>query len=229
MNQQKIGIFISKCRKEKNLTQMKLAEKLGVTDRSVSKWENGKCMPDLSLFKSLCNELEITINELLSGERSSKEFYQDKFEKNIVDIIDYSNKKNTLVGCILLVFGFLITLTTTAIFPMNSFHSILGIIISLIGFSKFTKKRNILHRVILNFIFFVVSLIILISLDYINVRINKVPPRFFKTITTDRESIFYDTPFYDVYICNANKDNEYLKIEKNSSYNKNSIRNYCNK
>ena len=65
MNQEKIGNFIAKCRKEKNITQSELAEKLGVTDRSISNWENGKNMPDLSLFKPLCKELDITINELI--------------------------------------------------------------------------------------------------------------------------------------------------------------------
>ena len=73
MNQEKIGKFIAKCRKEKNITQSELAEKLGVTDRSISNWENGKNMPDLSLFKPLCKELDITINELMCGEKISKQ------------------------------------------------------------------------------------------------------------------------------------------------------------
>ena len=63
MNQEKIGKFIAEKRKERNLTQEQLAEKLGVTNRSISNWENGKNMPDLSLFKPLCNELNISINE----------------------------------------------------------------------------------------------------------------------------------------------------------------------
>ena len=73
MNQEKIGRFISKCRKEQKLTQSELAEQLGITDRSVSNWENGKNMPDLSLFKPLCEILNITINELLSGEKINKD------------------------------------------------------------------------------------------------------------------------------------------------------------
>ena len=67
MNQEKIGKFILECRKNKKLTQSELAEKLGVTDKSVSNWENGRNMPDFSLFKSLCEVLEISINELISG------------------------------------------------------------------------------------------------------------------------------------------------------------------
>ena len=69
MNQEKIGKFIAENRKVKKITQLELAEQLGVTDRAVSNWENGKNMPDLSLFKPLCDILGITINELMSGEK----------------------------------------------------------------------------------------------------------------------------------------------------------------
>ena len=67
MDQIKIGKFISKCRKENNMTQENLAEKLGVNSRSVSRWETGKCMPDISLLEDLCKELGISINELIKG------------------------------------------------------------------------------------------------------------------------------------------------------------------
>ena len=134
MNQEKIGKFIAQCRREVKLTQSQLSEKLGVTDRAVSNWENGKNMPDLSLFKPLCEELGITINELLSGERLSSDVYQEKFEENIVNTIDYTNKrmneKNNLIGIILLVFGTLITLTAITIFPSesswSSIYSVVG-------------------------------------------------------------------------------------------------------
>jgi len=68
MNQEKIGKFIAECRKKNKLTQEHLAEKLGVTSKSISRWENGKTMPDVSLFSPLCKELKITVNDLLSGE-----------------------------------------------------------------------------------------------------------------------------------------------------------------
>jgi transcriptional regulator with XRE-family HTH domain len=69
MNQEKIGKFIAKLRKDKNITQEELANKLGVNSRSVSRWENGKCMPDLSLLLPLSNELGTSINEMLAGEK----------------------------------------------------------------------------------------------------------------------------------------------------------------
>ena len=75
MDQEKIGKFIAKLRKEKKLSQKELAEKLGVSDRSISNWENGKNMPDLSLFKPLCEELGISINELMNGKVKRKNKY----------------------------------------------------------------------------------------------------------------------------------------------------------
>jgi transcriptional regulator with XRE-family HTH domain len=94
MNQDKIGKFIAEKRKEKNLTQQQLAEKLGVSDRSISNWENGKNMPDLSLFKPLCDELCISINDLMSGEQIDEKNYINTLEENIVNMVsDLKNKK----------------------------------------------------------------------------------------------------------------------------------------
>jgi len=92
MNQQKIGKFIQEKRKEKELSQLELAEKLGVSNRTISKWENGNSMPDYSMINDLCRELDISINELLSGENLTEENYQRKLEENIVSTIDYNNK-----------------------------------------------------------------------------------------------------------------------------------------
>ena len=93
MNQDKIGKFILELRKNKNMTQAELAEKLGVTDRAISKWENGRGLPDLSLMKPLCDELGITVNELLGGEKLTNQDYKEKSEENILNTIDYTDKK----------------------------------------------------------------------------------------------------------------------------------------
>ena len=87
MNEIKIGKFIAECRKKNNLTQMQLAEKLDITDRAISKWENGKAMPDSSIMLDLCNELKISVNELLSGEIIEMKNYDESVEKNLLDII----------------------------------------------------------------------------------------------------------------------------------------------
>ena len=75
------------------MTQIDLADKLGITDRAVSKWENGRGMPDLSLLAPLCEILGVSINELLSGERLDKKDYQEKLEDNIINTINYTDKK----------------------------------------------------------------------------------------------------------------------------------------
>ena len=81
MDQVKIGRFIAECRKKKNLTQMQLAEDLGITDRAVSKWETGKAMPDTSIMLELCGILKITVNELLNGEKINMENTSKSIEK----------------------------------------------------------------------------------------------------------------------------------------------------
>lgn len=94
MDQEKIGKFISKLRKEKNLTQEEFAEKLGVTGKSVSRWENGKCMPDLSLLIPISKELGITVNELISGEHIEKKDYQEHMEYNFINTLIMLKKKS---------------------------------------------------------------------------------------------------------------------------------------
>ena len=91
MNQIDTGKFIASCRKEKGLTQAQLAEKLNITDRAVSKWETGKCMPDSSIMLELCNILDVTVNELLSGERIEMNNYEEKVNENLIELNSCSN------------------------------------------------------------------------------------------------------------------------------------------
>lgn len=86
MDQLKIGKFIASCRKNKKLTQAQLAEKLNITDRAISKWETGNGMPDSSIMLDLCNELGITVNELLTGEVIDMKDYNKKAEENLLDM-----------------------------------------------------------------------------------------------------------------------------------------------
>ena len=116
MNQEKIGKFIAKCRKDRNITQEQLAEKLGVTNKSVSRWENGKNMPDYSILKELCNILDIDVNEFLSGEKLRKnkiqshsienldlilkEYYKMKKQRNIFKYISICVVSISVLICI---------------------------------------------------------------------------------------------------------------------------------
>ncbi len=87
MDQAKIGKFIADKRREKNLTQSKLAEMLNVTDRAVSKWENGKSLPDSSIMIELCNILKISVNDLLSGEIVSAKNYNEDLESKLIEMV----------------------------------------------------------------------------------------------------------------------------------------------
>ena len=87
MNQIKIGKFIAERRKAINLTQMQLAEKLNITDRAVSKWENGKSMPDSSIMLDLCDLLKINVNDLLCGEVVTMDNYNKELENNLLEMI----------------------------------------------------------------------------------------------------------------------------------------------
>ena len=111
MNQEKIGKFISELRKEKGLTQEQLAEILHVSNKSVSKWENARCMPDLSLFEPICKEFNITITELLNGERLNEKEKIDKIDKSFVDIISLIIKPvKVILKILIMTFAFLIFL-----------------------------------------------------------------------------------------------------------------------
>lgn len=109
MDQIKVGNFIAQCRKEKNLTQMQLAEKLGITDRAVSKWETGKSMPDSSIMLDLCNVLEITVNDLLSGEVVTMSNYNEKLEKNLIETLKEKEKADKQLLALEIFIGVLVS------------------------------------------------------------------------------------------------------------------------
>ena len=94
MDQIKIGKFIASCRKEQGFTQSALAEKLGISDRAVSKWETGKSMPDSGIMLELCDFLKINVNELLSGERIMVESYDKRTEENLLAMKREIEEKN---------------------------------------------------------------------------------------------------------------------------------------
>lgn len=89
MNQIEIGKFIAECRKSKHMTQTQLAEMLNTTNKSVSKWENGSCLPDSSLYEPLCDILGITINELFAGQKIKNEDYQRIADANLMQMLKY--------------------------------------------------------------------------------------------------------------------------------------------
>ena len=109
MDQIKAGRFITKKRKEQNLTQEQLAERLGVSNKTVSKWETGKCMPDYAVVKSVCVELKVSVSELMDGEEADEKSIRVYDEEQILDLLrrtqELEKQKGMLTGVILIVMG----------------------------------------------------------------------------------------------------------------------------
>lgn len=122
MDQVKIGKFISDERKAKGYTQKQLSELLGISDKTISKWECGNGFPEASLLLPLCNELEITVNELLTGERISQQNYKKKAEENMVNMIreKEENKQKILLTTII---GIISTITFVTLLLVVYFYT----------------------------------------------------------------------------------------------------------
>lgn len=109
MNQLEIGMFIAKKRKEKGLTQAQLAEKLRISNKTISKWETGKCMPDYGIIQPLCEELEITIAELMDGEETEPDSIRNYDEAQVLNLIkriqNLESQKVSLYGILLITMG----------------------------------------------------------------------------------------------------------------------------
>ena len=122
MDQVKIGKFISDERKAKGYTQKQLSELLGISDKTISKWECGNGFPEASLLLPLCNELEITVNELLTGERISQQNYKKKAEENMVNMIreKEENKQKLLLTTMI---GVISTITFLTLLLVVCFYT----------------------------------------------------------------------------------------------------------
>lgn len=141
MDQVKIGKFIAQCRKDKNMTQAELAERLNITDRAISKWETGKGMPDSSIMLELCAELGISVNELLSGEVIKMENYNVKAEENLLELKRQKEDSDRSMLRLEVIIGyissisFLILVFVASFIEMNSIVRILLIILGCMIFA----------------------------------------------------------------------------------------------
>ena len=141
MDQIKIGKFIQERRKEKRLTQSELAEKLDVTDRAVSKWENGNCIPDASNIQELCKILNITINDLFSGCVVDMSDNEKKLEENLLEMIKIKEKRDKellileiFIGVIVSIIMFLCIMITSFV-QMKDWIRIVLIVFGIIPFA----------------------------------------------------------------------------------------------
>ena len=145
MNQEKVGKFIVKLRKENNMTQQELANKLNITDRAVSHWENGRSMPDAGIMLELCKILNVNVNELLSAKKISQETYSERAEENLLEMkreIESQNRRIfilnkiiiNLVVIIFIVIGLAATFIEMSMFIRNIIFAVDLVMLISVGF-----------------------------------------------------------------------------------------------
>ena len=153
MDQIKIGKFIGKCRKNVNLTQAQLAEKLNITDKAISKWETGRAMPDSSVMLELCDILKITVNDLLSGEVVTVDNYSKELENNLLELVKQKEQSDRhllmleLVVGILSIIILLVPIIIGALLPMEDWQRLVlvfsGFIPAIVGFCFALKIEQV--------------------------------------------------------------------------------------
>lgn len=224
MDQKKIGLFLKELRKEKNITQEVLAEKLNVSSRTVSRWETGNNMPDISLLVELSEFYRVSIPEMIDGERKSEKMNQEtremaekmaEYSKNEVKI-----EKKKAISFLLMIFGVFIIISAFAIFPNDSswgsIYSVLGGIILIVGFyfkmkSTALKKSfriwSLIGGILVLFGIFTIS-------DYIAVSQYHQVPRFSYEKVYSEGRVEHKTLFYTVIQKNSGTEEEHVEIVK---------------
>lgn len=236
MDTKKIGAFIAMNRKKKGYTQEQLAEKLGVTNKTISRWENGHYMPDLSLLKPLSKELDITLNELLAGKEIVKEEAMEYSEQNLIQTIDYTDKKikdeHKKISLFIIGLGIFTSLCAFTVFPSESswcsIYSMIGLFLFVVGIFRELKFTSLLKKGLVSTILFALLLGIFFIFDYVSVNQFKQPPIYRLTTTTvfsedGNKMIEYQNPFYNVFRINADTPNEYYRIDDKKQYTINTV------
>lgn len=236
MDTKKIGAFIAMNRKKKGYTQEQLAEKLGVTNKTILRWENGHYMPDLSLLEPLSKELDITLNELLAGKEIVKEEAMEYSEQNLIQTIDYTDKKikdeHKKISLFIIGLGIFTSLCAFTVFPSESswgsIYSMIGLFLFVVGIFRKLKFTSLLKKGLVSTILFALLLGIFFIFDYVSVNQFKQPPIYRLTTTTvfsedGNKMIEYQNPFYNVFRINADTPNEYYRIDDKKQYTINTV------
>lgn len=236
MDTKKIGAFIAMNRKKKGYTQEQLAEKLGVTNKTISRWENGHYMPDLSLLEPLSKELDITLNELLAGKEIVKEEAMEYSEQNLIQTIDYTGNKikneHKKISLFIIGLGIFTSLCAFTVFPSESswgsIYSMIGLFLFVVGIFRELKFTSLLKKGLVSTILFALLLGIFFIFDYVSVNQFKQPPIYRLTTTTvfsedGNKMIEYQNPFYNVFRINADTPNEYYRIDNKKQYTINTV------
>ena len=245
MNQEKIGIFILENRKKKKLTQQELAKKLGITNRTISNWENGKYLPDYNLLIPLTKELDISVSELITGEYEETKLEQKKTVEKFIDFLKHiekiKQKKYKKIGLTTFIIGLIIIILILLFMPSNSIgnrtYIELGFLISIISLLYITHREKVYKIILINTSFIMLLVSFLLYQDYISVKYFKFPPRYYVGFSYQRiftGHVYYETPLYDVYACEENMykseiGKNYIITKKNKNKTANEkIKEYCN-
>ena len=224
MNQKKVGLFLKTLRKEKNITQEVLAEALNVSSRTVSRWETGSNMPDISLLVELSEFYQVSIPEIINGERKSDKMNQET-KDTAIKMAEYSkNELNTerrkIISALLMIFGVFIIISALAIFPnessWGSIYAIIGGAILTVGI--YFRIKSVLVKRISRILSVVGCVIVLFGIftvsDYIAVSQFQQVPRFSYEKSYGEDIVEHKTLFYTVIQKNPGTSNESIKIAK---------------
>lgn len=220
MDQIKIGSFLKGLRKEKGLTQGQLAEKLNVSNRSISRWETGNTLPDISILVELAEFYEVDIKEIVDGERKSEDM-NEEMKDTLVKVAGYASedkklqyyKMRRITGAILMGFGCFLIISVMMIFPgdssWGSIYSIIGAVILTTGLYQVICQNK--YKIILAMGGFFILLCSLIFVDYLGVTVEKQVPRFAYKKEWGENEIIYKAPFYTVIRHNYDTKDEYIE------------------
>ena len=224
MDQKKVGLFLKTLRKEKNITQEVLAETLNVSSRTVSRWETGSNMPDISLLVELSEFYQVSIPEIINGERKSEKMNQET-KDTAIKMAEYSkNELNTerrkIISALLMIFGVFIIISALAIFPnessWGSIYAIIGGAILTVGI--YFRIKSVLVKRISRILSVVGCVIVLFGIftvsDYIAVSQFQQVPRFSYEKSYGEDIVEHKTLFYTVIQKNPGTSNESIKIAK---------------
>lgn len=227
MDQIKIGVFLKELRKEKELTQEQLAEKLNVSSRTVSRWETGSNMPDIGMLVEMAGFFDVSIPEIISGERKSENMNQETRE-TAVAMAEYSRNavkigKQKVIGILMSAFGIFIIVSALSIFPSNSswgsVYSVLGSIFLVAGIYLIIRpvvvKRGLRILIVLGCVCLLFGAFTLS--DYIAVtQFNQVPRFRYETSYDSRspDQLVHKTIFFTVVQKNPGREEEQVFIIK---------------
>ncbi len=223
MEQEKIGLFLRTLRKEKHLTQEMLAEQLNVAGRTVSRWETGSNMPDISMLVQLAEYYQVNIPEIIDGERKSEKMNQETRE-TAIKMAEYSShkekiEKRKVASYLFALFGVFIIISALAIFPnessWGSIYAIVGGIILVFGIYFGMKSALIKRSIRVWGVLACIAMLfgIFAVTDYIAVREFHQVPRFSYCKSYGEDGVEHKTLFYTVIQEHPGTENEQIKIE----------------